>query len=352
MNSDWSKPLPKHLPAPSFAPAILAAGALFLLWGAVTSWVVSVLGLLVIGVGAGLWIMDSRPRAAVPFGKVPQEVRTRKLLVRPGSRDSGLAAYTPWLHRCAIAFSAGTLLLLVTGALATSFNAPQAPVLHLLAGGCVGLLGLALALGLGRFGWVLTAAVALDALLSSRTPAAGALHAFLAQLVFGASGAVALLTSKGWHSDSELAEDMARPSLGLLANITVGLVLVQVALGAAVRHKLMGSGLHITFALVVALAIVIVGVLVMNQCAQHRTLRQCSVMMMVIAGSQVFLGFGAFITRMMAEDRTPPVVIATVAHVATGALTLASTVILALQLRRHLRPAAVAKEQTKGAALP
>jgi heme A synthase len=348
MNSDWNKPLPKHLPAPSFAPVILAAGALFLLWGAVTSWVVSTFGLLVISLGAWVWIADLRPRGAAPGEKAtPQKAPRRKLMVR---RDSDLVAYTPWLHRCAIVFSAATLLLVVTGAMVTSQNA--APTVHLVAGVCAGLLGLGLAFGLGRVGWALMAAVALNALVSSRSPGAGAFHAFLAQLIFAAGAAIALLTSKAWHDDPEFAVDMARPSLGLLANITVGLVVVQVALGAAVRHKLMGSGLHITFALVVALAIVIVGVLVMNQCAQHRTLRPCSIMMMVITGTQVFLGFGAFITRMMAEDRTPPVVIATVAHVTTGALTLASTVILALQLRRHLRPAALLKERSKGAVLP
>jgi heme A synthase len=336
MNSDWNKPLPKHLPAPSFAPAIVAAGALFLLWGAVTTWLVSALGLLVTGLGAALWITDLRPRAAAsPEKGAPQNAPSRKLIVR---RDPDLVAYIPWLHRCAILFSATTLILVVTGALATSQNAT--PAVHLVAGVCVGLLSLGLAFGLGRVGWALPGAVALDALLSSRTPAAGALHAFLAQLIFAASAAIAVFTSKAWHDEPQFADDMARPSLGLLANITAGLVMVQVALGAAVRHKLMGSGFHITFALIVALAIVIVGVLVMNQCAQHRTLRPCSVMMMVITGTQVFLGFGAFITRMMAEDRTLPVVISGVAHVTTGALTLASTVILALQLRRHLRPAA------------
>jgi hypothetical protein len=346
MNSDWSEPRPKHLPAPSYAPAILAAGILFLFWGALTTWVVSAFGFLVISLGAGVWIRDLRPHAATLAGKAtPRRVASRKLIIR---YKSDLVAYTPWLHRCAILFSVATIVLVITGALATSQNAPQMAWVHLIAGGCVGLLALGLAFALGRSGWGLLAAVVLVGLLSSQTPVAGAFHAFLAQLIFAASIAIVLLTSKGWHSDPEPAEDMARPSLALLANITVGLVLVQVALGAAVRHKLMGSGLHITFALVVALAIVIVGVLVMNQCAQHRTLRPCSVMMMVIAGTQVFLGFGVFITRMMAEDRTPPVVISTVAHVTTGALTLASTVILALQLQRHLRPAAAPSAAVSG----
>jgi hypothetical protein len=79
--------------------------------------------------------------------------------------------------------------------------------------------------------------------------------------------------------------------------------------------------------------------LVTNKCLTHRTLRPTAITMMVIAGTQVFLGFGAFIVRMMVDENTLPVQIATMAHVTTGALTLASTVVLALEIRRNLHPA-------------
>jgi hypothetical protein len=56
----------------------------------------------------------------------------------------------------------------------------------------------------------------------------------------------------------------------------------------------------------------------------------------------VVLGITALTTRMMAPDNTLPlpVLLATVVHVATGALTLAGTVVLVIQIRCHVRPAA------------
>jgi uncharacterized integral membrane protein len=56
--------------------------------------------------------------------------------------------------------------------------------------------------------------------------------------------------------------------------------------------------------------------------------------------AQLFLGFLAFMTRVEwgrdAAQPELPMVISTVAHVVTGALLLASTVILTIQAWRHL----------------
>jgi hypothetical protein len=41
---------------PSFAPPILALGLMLLLWGAVTNWLVSVLGLAIVAYAAALWL--------------------------------------------------------------------------------------------------------------------------------------------------------------------------------------------------------------------------------------------------------------------------------------------------------
>ena len=57
------RPLPERLPRPSFAPPVLALGLLLLLWGIVTSWIVSVLGLVLIAAAAALWIRDSSGNA-------------------------------------------------------------------------------------------------------------------------------------------------------------------------------------------------------------------------------------------------------------------------------------------------
>ena len=53
---------------------------------------------------------------------------------------------------------------------------------------------------------------------------------------------------------------------------------------------------------------------------------------------QVMLGMGAFITRMMAEEASPAVVMPSVAQVAVGSLTSGATVFLALEIGRHVAP--------------
>lgn len=100
----------------------------------------------------------------------------------------------------------------------------------------------------------------------------------------------------------------------------------------------MGVATHIVAALVVTIVILLLGVLVTQQFPQHRTLAPAAKVLMGITFVQVMLGVGAFITRMMAEEASPAVVIPSVAHVATGSLTLGATVFLTLEILRHVAP--------------
>jgi len=354
MKPEGAKPLPEHLPAPSFAPPLLAVGLMLLFWGAISSWLISAAGLLLTGFAGALWITDLRPRALREAAPTLETVRkpVRAAHVVPSStRFLDVVAANPWVYRCALALAISTLAVVVTGAIVTSEVTPASSGIqsaHLVAGALTGVFAIALAFWIRPLGWILLLALAVEVTLGNRALLAACLHALLAQFFFSGSIAVALLTSPGWRRVPALTDDMARPSLRLLCSITLALVVIQVTLGALVRHKIMGAGLHITFALVVALMLVILGVLVCNQCAAHRILRPCAIAMMVIAGTQVFLGFGAFIVRMMADEGSVPLVITTVAHVTTGALTLAATVVLTFQLHRHLRPAPA----PKGAVVP
>jgi hypothetical protein len=47
-------------PPTSYAPVVLAAGVMLTLWGATSTWIVSVAGLVVIGIGAARWRKDLR----------------------------------------------------------------------------------------------------------------------------------------------------------------------------------------------------------------------------------------------------------------------------------------------------
>ncbi|HTB17813.1 MAG TPA: hypothetical protein VK708_06830 [Bryobacteraceae bacterium] len=44
----------------SYAPVVLAAGVMLALWGAASTWIVSVAGLILIGVGVARWRKDIR----------------------------------------------------------------------------------------------------------------------------------------------------------------------------------------------------------------------------------------------------------------------------------------------------
>ncbi|MGB0037747.1 MAG: hypothetical protein WBQ00_02545, partial [Terriglobales bacterium] len=65
-----------------------------------------------------------------------------------------------------------------------------------------------------------------------------------------------------------------------------------------------------------------------------------AILMLGLMVAQLCLGFFAFVTRVMwgrsAAQPELPMVVATVVHVAVGALLLATTVVLAIQVWRHV----------------
>ena len=216
----------------------------------------------------------------------------------------------------------------------------------------VGLLTIGLAIWLARadqrawmrkLGWIALGAVILQGLLGGLTvlllllPAVSVSHACLAQLFFSTTVAIAIFTSRSWQQGAELVDDYGKPSLRSLAVLIPALVLVQIALGAAFRHGAMTVLPHILGAMVVAGAILILCAFVLHQFPEHRSLRPAAVTLLVVTLVQVMLGIGAYFARLDAAKNPSAMVILTVAHVATGALTLASSVALAIQIRRNVR---------------
>lgn len=55
---DGNKPLPETLPRPTVYPAVLAFGACFLAWGILTSWIISVAGLVIFILGCAGWAAE------------------------------------------------------------------------------------------------------------------------------------------------------------------------------------------------------------------------------------------------------------------------------------------------------
>src|SRR5271155_3728254 len=116
---------------------------------------------------------------------------------------------SPWLHRYAVLVGVCALILVVIGACLTDYDGgPPPPVLlaqgHRVAAVVVGILTLGLAIWLStgarpswllRLGWITFGAFIAEGGLGVKTPL---LHAFLAQLFFAATVAIAVFTSSAW----------------------------------------------------------------------------------------------------------------------------------------------------------
>ena len=280
---------------------------------------------------------------------------------------------TSWLHRYAILVAVCTLLLVLAGASVTSKEAglsvPDWPLSygqvipdmtggvlfetgHRDIAGVVGILTIILAIWISRvekrpwmrrLGWVAVSLVVAQALLGGATvlmlqpPPVSIAHACLAQLFFSVTVAIAVFTSRKWQEGPEPVEDYGWPSLRSLAIVTPILILLQIALGAGFRHRAFGLLPHVVGAMIVPLVILLVGVFALHQFPKHRSLRPAAVALLSITGVQVFLGVIAYIARINAAEYPLAMVLTTVTHVATGGLTLAASVVLAIQIRRNVR---------------
>jgi hypothetical protein len=163
-------------------------------------------------------------------------------------------------------------------------------------------------------------------------------HACIAPVFLAITVVLAVMGGKAWNRGPELVQDYGWPSLRSMGIAAPLLVLLQVAMGAAFRHQVMGVMPHIAGAIAVALFLMIAGAFVMHQFPAHRTLRPTALAGMVITGVQVFLGMTAFILRMITDGVSQVLISATVAHVVTGALTLAATTVLMAQILRNVTP--------------
>jgi heme a synthase len=281
--------------------------------------------------------------------------------------------YQSSLHRYSIVLAIATLFLVVAGASVTSKEAglsvPDWPlsygqVMPEMTGGVfyehghrmiattVGMLTVILSIWLWRaekrswmkkLGFAALAAVIVQGLLGGLTvllllpPAVSISHACLAQLFFSTTVAIAIFTSKPWLAGPHMVQDHGWPSMRTLALIVPTLVLAQVALGAGFRHRAFGLMPHILGALVVATAITMIGAFVIHQFPEHPTLRKSAVVLLIVTAAQIFLGIFAFLVRARAAENPIPMVIVTVAHVAMGAITLASSIVLSIQIRRNVQ---------------
>jgi hypothetical protein len=263
---------------------------------------------------------------------------------------------TPWLQRYAVFVANCVFFVIVTGAWVTSSRAALADsavapaTIHVTIGLTVALLTAGLAIwlmtsGLKWLGLIALLVVVAEGLLGERSTAIS--HADLAPVLFAITVVAPVCTSTAWKRGPDIVFDRGWPSLRSMAIITPVFVLIQAMLGAAFRHKAAGLTWHVVGAMVVALLILFLGMCVMQQFPKHAALRPAAIALLTIALTQVLLGIAAITTEMMAPDNTVPfsVMLSTAAHVAGGALTLAASLVVSIQIRRNVQKAVEEAEE-------
>lgn len=265
------------------------------------------------------------------------------------------------LHRYALATAMATFLLLIAGGLVTSTDSglavPDWPLSYgtlfpPMVGGIVyehthrviaGIVGILIAVLAGwlwfkeprrwvrRLGYTALGAVLLQAILGGLTvllvlpPPVSVAHACLAQVVLSLVVSVAVVTSSGWQTGKAIVvSDRALRSCCLIMTL---LLLVQLCLGAIVRHSGHAVAWHIGNAMLLTLAI---GWLL------WRVLREPILRASVIG--HIILGMAAGIVAQLSLGmlmlRVGNHVLIATSHVALGALLLASSCILTLLVFR------------------
>src|SRR5665213_3285711 len=103
------------------------------------------------------------------------------------------------------------------------------------------------------------------------------LHASLAPLLLACVAAVAIFSLPEMAGDSELLHIAGWRSLPMLAAAGPVVVLIQIVFGAAYRHKILSVMPHMGGAMAVALLLLIVCVVTLQQYPSHRSLRPMAV---------------------------------------------------------------------------
>jgi cytochrome c oxidase assembly protein subunit 15 len=181
-------------------------------------------------------------------------------------------------------------------------------------------------------------------------PAISTAHAAVAQTFFCIAVAIAVFTGQKWVEEvPQTASDERCPTLLALSLLSIFILYTQLILGAMFRHHGLPWWPHVLNAVVVALVLTWTAIRAIVQFPRLDAIRRPAILLLFLLVIQLCLGFAAFLTRVVwgPEAAQPEIsmVLSTVAHVAVGALLLATTAVLTLQVCRHL-PIAHQREST------
>jgi len=169
---------------------------------------------------------------------------------------------------------------------------------------------------------------AIECLVRNQTAAITIVHACLSPVFFAACVSIGLGGAGG-----QPAGGLSTSGSGfrLLVKSAPALVLLQIVLGAAYRHKAIGVMPHMAGAMLVAGLLLAICTIVLQRFPQPQPLRTAAGALLGIVLLQVSLGIAVFVMRLLDAETTPAFLPAVVAHVTVGSLTLAATTALAIR---------------------
>jgi heme a synthase len=175
-------------------------------------------------------------------------------------------------------------------------------------------------------------------------PAVSTGHAAVAQTFFCVAVCIAIFTGRQWVEEVPRIEiDPRRLSLRTLTLLSIFVLYLQLILGAMFRHHGLSWWPHVANAVIVAFVISWTSIRALSRHSKIDAVRRPAITLLSLLIAQLCLGFVAFLTRVAwgkdAVQPELPMVVSTVAHVAVGALILATSVVLAIQVWRHVRVA-------------
>ncbi|MGA2697305.1 MAG: COX15/CtaA family protein [Terriglobales bacterium] len=183
-------------------------------------------------------------------------------------------------------------------------------------------------------------------------PLVSSAHAAVGQTFFCIACGIALFTGRDWVKEVRpAANDSGRPRLLSLALLSIFVLYAQLLLGAMFRHHGMSWLPHVVNAPLVGVVLTWAAVTALVRYGDVQAIRRPAVAILFLLVIQLCLGFLAFLTRVEwgrdAAQPEFPMVASTVAHVATGALLLAATYVLTMQVWRLVPSEAAAKVRRK-----
>lgn len=295
------------------------------------------------------------------------------------TNGAGTPMPSPWLYRYAIFLATCTSLLLLSGAYITSSAEQLASTdQSIFAGSGSGQThalqavftlrnhsALAMAIGILTAvlaAWVIAAKstaalrllsggalaiIALDALVarngnSSLSPLIAVVHAIFAHLFLSVIVMIATLASPDWNRGPEIVDDRGHSSLSGLALAAPFVALIQIALGECYRHNLLGVLPHICGAFAATAMILLVCLSVTQDFADIPALNSTGIALLCIVLAQICVGIMTFTMRLHHLEDTSAFLYSSMFHMLVGSLTLAATVVMAMQVRRNVRGTGVA----------